>query len=344
MSNRFMQPTRCGSKHPTNAYDPQIAAAAQANTQVAQQAENFSESFYTNQIAPMLAQSDKASQQTQDEQKQLFDINMQQTQQSLDRYQQYGIPAENKYYDMVSKYSSADEQERQATGALGDMRTAEAGQRATINRQMADRGIDPTSPAAMAISGQAGVANSAAEASAMNQARNAARTMGMALTSDAANFGRGGQSGIINFGSAAGNNANAGFNTASGALGAAGGAASVPLAGARVAQTSYGSNLSAYAQLGEADMQAQAAAQAALGSGIGSIIGAGVSKWSDRALKRAIRRVGQMDSGLALYEFEYAWSPAKHIGVMADEAEQMFPGAVSIGFGGYKIINYAALR
>lgn len=77
---------------------------------------------------------------------------------------------------------------------------------------------------------------------------------------------------------------------------------------------------------------------------LGQIAGiglAGASLMSDRRLKENIRRIGQLPSGLPIYAYNYIGGGA-HIGVMADEAKQMFPSAVT-NVGGFDAVNYGEL-
>ena len=71
---------------------------------------------------------------------------------------------------------------------------------------------------------------------------------------------------------------------------------------------------------------------------------------SDVAIKENIRQVGVLGNGLGVYEYEYkpaykdAWGHGKHIGVMAQEVEQLIPEAVSVHPDGYKMVNYAMIH
>jgi hypothetical protein len=66
---------------------------------------------------------------------------------------------------------------------------------------------------------------------------------------------------------------------------------------------------------------------------------AAVPLFSDRRLKREIERVGALPSGLPVYRYRYLWSDEPQIGVMADEAREMFPGAV-FDVGGFFAVDY----
>jgi hypothetical protein len=64
---------------------------------------------------------------------------------------------------------------------------------------------------------------------------------------------------------------------------------------------------------------------------------------SDIRFKRDIIRLGETDAGLPVYEFRYLWSDQPHIGVMAHEAEKMFPDAVMRNDEGYGFVNYSRI-
>lgn len=71
---------------------------------------------------------------------------------------------------------------------------------------------------------------------------------------------------------------------------------------------------------------------------------------SDAAIKENICKIGVLDNGLNLYKFEYqapykdTWGHGEHIGVMAQEVEQIIPEAVSVHPDGYKLVNYSMIH
>lgn len=75
--------------------------------------------------------------------------------------------------------------------------------------------------------------------------------------------------------------------------------------------------------------------------GIGSAaLTAGIPlMFSDRRLKRDVRRIGKLASGLALYAYRYLWSSAVNVGAMADEVRRKFPAAVT-RIGAYDMVDY----
>lgn len=334
-----------GGKGGGSAYDPQIGRAASQSAAVAQQAQDFAEKYYTDVITPMLRQQGEASMESQGKLNTLYDLNADQMRTARDRYEQYGIPAEERYYKMVSEYSAPEYAERAATEAKGDLGVAMGNQRGTMTRQMAALGIDPTSPAAIAAASDMAVVNAAAEAGAMNRARNAARDMGMKLTSDAANFGRGGQSGILQFGSAASGNATGAFGIANAALGTGMQAGNGVMQGYQTAMSGYNNIMDNYTKLGSADIQAQAASSP-LG-GLGQLFGSvfkPITISSDRRLKQNVKLRFHLPSGLGVYEFTYVGSTTRQMGVMAQEVRHVIPEAVVTLPSGYLAVDYSKLR
>jgi hypothetical protein len=65
--------------------------------------------------------------------------------------------------------------------------------------------------------------------------------------------------------------------------------------------------------------------------------------FSDRRLKTHIKPVGMLSSGLPLYRYRYRWENTDRVGVMADEAEQVFPDAVRTHQSGFKVVNYGKI-
>ena len=351
MANR----TQYGGKGVENKYDPQIGIAAAQNAAVSAKAEAFAEDYYRNTVAPLNKKMQESADVTAGKLNTLYDLNADQMRSASERYKQYGIPAEQRYFDMATKYSEPEEQERQAQLAKGDLGVATQNQQQARMRQFAGLGIDPSSPAAISAATDASVMNAAAEAGAMNRSRGAARELGMRLTSDAANFGRGGQSGILQFGGAAQGNAQGSFGTTQGALGSALGAGQFVNQGYGTALQGYGNNLSAYTSLGNTSMNAQAAQNAAVSGAIGSAIGAGAGlaalKTSDIRCKHNIRQIGNLPSGIKVYSFEYldefketADDDGIQIGVMAQEVLPIIPEAISMRPDGYMMVNYALVR
>lgn len=107
------------------------------------------------------------------------------------------------------------------------------------------------------------------------------------------------------------------------------------------------SQLGYNAQMG--DFNARQAAQANLMGGLFGLGGAAIM--SDPRTKENIKAIGVMDNGLTLYSFEYKdefknhpmAGRGVHVGVMADEVEQVFPYAVKTLDDGYKVVDYGLI-
>lgn len=79
------------------------------------------------------------------------------------------------------------------------------------------------------------------------------------------------------------------------------------------------------------------------GAMMGAQVGSGVGKsFSDRRLKKNIKRIGTHKSGVGIYEYDYIWGGGKQIGVMAQELEKVMPEAV-FEIHGFKGVDYAKL-
>jgi hypothetical protein len=82
------------------------------------------------------------------------------------------------------------------------------------------------------------------------------------------------------------------------------------------------------------------------GGGWGALLGGvgGGLLGSDRRMKRDITEVGKLDSGLKVYRYRYLWDETYHIGVMADEAREVFPDAVIRGADGFDRVDYSQIE
>lgn len=85
--------------------------------------------------------------------------------------------------------------------------------------------------------------------------------------------------------------------------------------------------------------QSDVANSQAKAGGLFGLLSSGIGLFSDRRLKRDIKRVGTLDNGLAVYSYTMNGGPVQ-IGVMADEVEAVMPWAVSSHPSGFKMVNY----
>jgi hypothetical protein len=62
--------------------------------------------------------------------------------------------------------------------------------------------------------------------------------------------------------------------------------------------------------------------------------------FSDRRLKKNIKQIGTRPDGLNVYEFDYIWGGGRQVGLMAQEVQSVYPGAVSES-SGYLMVDYS---
>lgn len=101
---------------------------------------------------------------------------------------------------------------------------------------------------------------------------------------------------------------------------------------AGIINTNYNQQLKNY----QMEQQQQ---QALLGGlfGLGS---AGIYAFSDRRLKKNIKKIGKTDDGQNLYKYEYRGSNEPQIGLLAQEVAKKKPEAVAVTPSGFLAVNY----
>jgi len=80
--------------------------------------------------------------------------------------------------------------------------------------------------------------------------------------------------------------------------------------------------------------------QNALLGGLFGLGAAGVYKYSDRRLKKNIKKIGKTNDGQNLYRYEYKGSDTPEVGLMADEVLKRDPSAVAFTPSGLMAVNY----
>jgi hypothetical protein len=314
--------------------------ATMAQAVMANRSQQFSMDYFNETVKPMVQTMGEQTKQTMEQQKALFDLQFPQAQAQGEMYMQYGLPAQQEYYKAVQEYSAPEYQEQEARAAMGDVRSSAANVDMQTNRMLAARGIDPTSGAAMYNKNIASMNTTAAGAAASNQARVAAQRLGLQLKASAADFAAG--RGVTAQAALTGGASNAsmgGLNAAGAGIGYANQGGALPMQGFGQAGQLYGSAGGTFSSM----WQAQEAAKAQSASGFGQLVGSlgsAAIMASDRRLKKDIVRVGTLDNGLPVYEYEYVWGGGKQVGVMADEVELVIPAAVITGRDGFKRVRY----
>lgn len=86
--------------------------------------------------------------------------------------------------------------------------------------------------------------------------------------------------------------------------------------------------------------QLQQQQQNALLGGLFGLGAAGVYKFSDRRLKKDIKKIGKTNDGQNLYSYKYKGTDIPQVGLMAQEVEKEYPDAVITTPSGYKAVNY----
>lgn len=86
--------------------------------------------------------------------------------------------------------------------------------------------------------------------------------------------------------------------------------------------------------------QAESANRNALLGGLFGLGAGALYKFSDRRLKKDIKKIGKTNDGQNLYSYRYKGSDEPQIGLMAQEVEKKRPDAVVTTPSGYKAVNY----
>ena len=86
-----------------------------------------------------------------------------------------------------------------------------------------------------------------------------------------------------------------------------------------------------------------------MGGTIVDFMGIAMNGMSDRRAKERVVRVGTHPLGFGLYLFDFKqalrarFGGGRQFGVLADEVERVLPAAVSVGFDGYRRVDYSML-
>lgn len=100
-------------------------------------------------------------------------------------------------------------------------------------------------------------------------------------------------------------------------------------------QSQYGSAMNRYNnRVATANSNNQAGA---------GLLAAALMAFSDRRLKRDIKRTGSLPNGLNVYSYRYLWDDTPRRGVMSDEVREVMPSAVIAHESGYDMVDYDAI-
>jgi hypothetical protein len=170
--------------------DPQIGQAAMANAELAKEAMQYYRERDAAQ-APRQAKMDALTENLANQQLDSSQFNDRAAREQFDRYRAYGIPAENAMYADAAGYDSKDALDKAAGSAATDVDVAMAGAADAQRRNMARSGVNPADGRALSMERDTATQGALAKASAMTNARDQRRQMGIMLRKDAASFGRG---------------------------------------------------------------------------------------------------------------------------------------------------------
>lgn len=247
----------------------------------------------------------------------------------------------------ATSFNAAGRQDELAGQATADVGMAFDNARQQQERGLERSGIAPGSGRSMALAQQGSLAEARAKAGAFTKTREAARLEGYSLTDRASNalsgypaMGMAATGSGAGFGASGLGMANAGLAGLNSGYGQAAGVAGQLGQNATSAFSAQGNYKNQSDQIANASDPFQTILGAAAGAGSAKLLA-----MSDRRLKENIEPVGtDSATDLRLYEFAYiGGSKQRYRGVMADEVETRFPGAVFTMPDGFKAVNYAAL-
>lgn len=340
-----------GSDAPTP--DPNIGIAQRELSKLAtEQWDTFKTQIYPD----LKAATDKQEERLQgayESTKAISEAQATRATEAYDLYKKEGLPQLEALRRDAEEYNEGAYQEQMALRAGADVDTASENQRQQMAMRRQQYGIDPTSGVAMGQDNANAVMTAAAKAQAQNQTRMAARDIGLQKLANVYNA----YAGMPAQGNAATSLAlgatQQGTAAGQGIVGNIGG---LSTASNQAAQTSMGGwgqvgtlgvqKYNADVGLYAAQQKAESESAGGLGSAIGSLGSAYIMRGSDIRIKQDIAQVGRLDNGFPLYSFQYKpefrdeCGHGFHIGVMAQDIEQVIPDAVSVHADGYKMVDY----
>lgn len=339
--------------------DPNIGIAQQEMAKISRE---YLENWKTEVWPEMKAQAEK--QEARADEQFAIDKEMQQKQMALADLStaefKRNAPSREAIYKEAETYNTAENKERIAAEAIGDVKQSFGIQQQDQERKMQSYGINPTSGQFTGMRNANSVLQAATESAAATRARNAAEQLGWAKKMDAIALSQGQfgnqatstglalNAGSTGFGMGQQSFANAGAmgNSMAQATSTANqGWNSVGTLGVQ----KYNADVNAY----EARTKAAAQESAGMGSMVGSLAGTAAKLYlgSDIRTKENIVPVGKTAAGHTIYEYEYKpefkdrkyFGHGKFRGVMAHEVEHI-PGAVFTTEDGYKVVDYSKVN
>lgn len=324
--------------------DPLIGQSALNNSEISRDALQF----YKDQAAaqaPRQAKLDALTEQLANQQISTSAFNDTQAREQWKRYQEQGIPAEDRMYADAVDYDSQVSRDKAAGQAATDVGTSLAMANDARRRTLARQGVNPADGRSLSMENDAATQGALATASAMNKARDDRELQGIMLRKDAASFGRGATgTAAQTFGvaSAAGGQAAGAVGSAISAANQTTGTTGAGFNTAISGNSSAGSLMTGlYGAQNQANQSGVGGALAGLGQ-LGSGLGAMGVAFSDENMKENMEPVDgraalQGVRALDVKKWNYKGdSPAAdggqpHVGAMAQDMQQNLGDEVAPG-------------
>jgi hypothetical protein len=245
--------------------------------------------------------------------------------------------------DEATDFNTEAKQEEYAAQGIADAEAMMAGTEASATRDLARRGVNPASGAALSQGNAASLAKAGLKVGSANAGRNQARLEGRVLTDRAANVLSGYPAMSMNATQNSVSNGMAGLNAANSAVGGIqsgfGAAAGASAGASSTAAGLYGQQLNAYTSGQNAAAQQSASNTQAWGTAAGM---AAYAFFSDRRLKTNIVKVSDDPRGFGWYRFDYLAGSSGQFGVMAQEVAKVVPDAV-VYRNGFLSVDYSQI-
>jgi hypothetical protein len=372
-----MLPERAFIRGPNGQIQPQggkggggSAPAPDPNIGLAQkQLANLAEAQYDdfmNEIWPELQEQSRHQQaqadKLQDQQMAMADKNSAIADEYYDRMKEKFYPLQDKIVQEAMDYNEEGNFQTMANRAMGDVNAQNEIARKNQALQMAQYGVNPASGAYAGANQAINTMGAANAAAASNRAYTAAKELGWNMGMTASGLGAALPGQQVNSSGVA-------MNAGNSALAAGQIPMQNTLASSGAMNSAYGGAMQGWGQVGNlgvqnyntqvnawsAQQQANARSSAGFGNFAGQLGAAAIQAYatkSDVRVKENITFVGELPSGVRLYEFEYrepfkddpGCGHGRQIGVIAQQLMTINPSAVTRDADGYYVVDYSKVN
>lgn len=260
--------------------DPNIGKAAMMQAQLGQQYLTMAQRQYDTQMARQ-QQQDQIANSVTAQQLEASRETQQWARQDRQRYKSVFEPLQDEYLDDLDTFRSSAYQNMQADRAAATVRSAGEQAKGTAMRQLAARGVTPSSGQAMALERKADTQTALAAAGAENQSRDQSRALAAGAQANAINLGSGAavnpatSMGLSqSLGSSAIGVTAANNQQAAGAFSTLGSGYTTAMQGYQAQAQALNADKNSSIQAWSAEQQAQAQSSAGFGNMIGTVAGA----------------------------------------------------------------------